>query len=103
MYLKDHPALEDYLIQQGTEGAILQQGNGEEIVGPDLVRVVEEARQLKRVLDAFPTHYPRRILEQAAIAGAFVPGAVDADLQGVGSRYYTYLYNSKSCRRNCIY
>jgi DNA gyrase subunit B len=35
------------------------------------------------VLDAFPTHYPRHILEQAAIAGAFVPGAVDADLQGV--------------------
>ena len=48
--------------------------------------MVEEARQLKRVLDAFPTHYPRRILEQAAIAGAFVPGAVDADLQGVAHR-----------------
>ncbi len=86
VYLKDTPALEDYLIQQGTEGAILQQGNGEEITGTDLVRVVDEARQLKRVLDAFPTHYPRRILEQAAIAGAFVPGAVDADLQGVANR-----------------
>ncbi|MHA6327096.1 DNA topoisomerase (ATP-hydrolyzing) subunit B [Roseivivax sp. CAU 1753] len=86
VYLKDQPALEDYLIQQGTEGAILRQGNGEEIIGTDLVRVVEEARQLKRVLDAFPTHYPRRILEQAAISGAFVPGAVDADLQGVANR-----------------
>jgi DNA gyrase subunit B len=48
--------------------------------------VAGEARQLKRVLDAFPTHYPRHILEQAAIAGAFVPGAVDADLQGVADR-----------------
>jgi DNA gyrase subunit B len=86
VYLKDTPALEDYLIQMGTEGAILQQGNGEEITGQDLVRVVEEARQLKRVLEAFPTHYPRRILEQAAIAGAFVPGAVDQDLQGVANR-----------------
>ncbi|SIS49799.1 DNA gyrase subunit B [Roseivivax lentus] len=86
VYLKDTPALEDYLIQQGTDGAILQQGNGEEVTGTDLVRVVEEARQLKRVLDAFPTHYPRRILEQSAIAGAFVPGAVDADLQGVADR-----------------
>jgi len=38
------------------------------------------------VLDAFPTHYPRHILEQAAIAGGFVPGAVDADLQGVADK-----------------
>ena len=38
------------------------------------------------MLDAFPTHYPRHILEQSAIAGAFVPGAVDADLQGVADR-----------------
>jgi len=67
----------------GVDGAILRQGNGEEITAQDLKRVVDEARQLKRVLDAFPTHYPRHILEQAAIAGAFVPGAVDADLQGV--------------------
>ena len=86
VYLKDQTALEDYLIEQGTEGAMLRQGNGEEIVGNDLVRVVEEARQLKRVLQAFPTHYPRHILEQAAIAGAFVPGAVDADLQGVADK-----------------
>jgi len=86
VYLKDQMALEDYLIEQGTEGAMLRQGNGEEIVGQDLVRVVEEARQLKRVLQAFPTHYPRHILEQAAIAGAFVPGAVDADLQGVADK-----------------
>ena len=86
VYLKDQTALEDYLIEQGTEGAMLRQGNGEEIVGQDLVRVVEEARQLKRVLEAFPTHYPRHILEQAAIAGAFVPGAVDSDLQGVADK-----------------
>ena len=50
------------------------------------MRIVDEARQLRRVLDAFPTHYPRHILEQSAIAGAFVPGAVDADLQGVADR-----------------
>ena len=59
--------------------------------GQDLMRVVTEARQLKRVLDAFPTHYPRHILEQAAIAGAFVPGAVDADLQGVADKVATRL------------
>ncbi|WP_299547813.1 DNA topoisomerase (ATP-hydrolyzing) subunit B [uncultured Tateyamaria sp.] len=86
VYLKDQVALDDYLVEQGIDGAMLRQGNGEEIMGQDLVRVVEDARQLKRVLQAFPTHYPRHILEQAAIAGAFVPGAVDADLQGVADK-----------------
>ena len=91
VYLKDQAALDDYLIQQGVEGAMLRLASGEELVGADLTRVVEEARQLKRVLDAFPTHYPRHILEQAAIAGAFVPGAVDADLQGVADKVATRL------------
>ena len=82
VYLKDQAEMDNYLIEQGIEGAVLRQGNGEEILGQDLRRIVDEARQLKRVLDAFPTHYPRHILEQAAIAGAFVPGVVDQDLQG---------------------
>ncbi|NRB05215.1 MAG: DNA topoisomerase (ATP-hydrolyzing) subunit B [Rhodobacteraceae bacterium] len=86
VYLKDQGALEDYLIEQGTQGAVLRQGNGEEVTGQDLVRIVEDARRLRMVLQAFPTHYPRHILEQAAIAGAFVPGAVDADLQGVADK-----------------
>ena len=86
VYLKDQAALDDYLIQQGTDGALLKLGSGAEIAGQDLTRVVDEARQLKRVLDAFPTHYPRHILEQAAIAGAFVPGVVDADLQGTADK-----------------
>ncbi|CUH79759.1 DNA topoisomerase (ATP-hydrolyzing) subunit B [Tropicibacter naphthalenivorans] len=86
VYLKDQTALEDYLIEQGTDNAQLKLGHGEVIAGQDLIRVIEEARQLKRVLEAFPTHYPRHILEQAAIAGAFVPGAVDSDLQGVADK-----------------
>ncbi|SFO97926.1 DNA topoisomerase (ATP-hydrolyzing) subunit B [Tranquillimonas alkanivorans] len=86
VYLKDHPALEDYLIQMGVEGAVLRLGSGEELVGQDLARVVEEARTVRRSLQAFPTHYPITILEQAAIAGAFVPGQVDADLQGTADR-----------------
>ena len=86
VYLKDQAALDDYLIQQGIEGAVLRLGSGSEMAGADLLRVVDEARQLRRVIDAFPTHYPRHILEQAAIAGAFVPGAVDADLQGVADK-----------------
>ncbi len=85
VYLKDQPSLEDYLIAQGTEDAVLRLESGEEIIGADLVRVVEAARQAKRILEAFPTHYPRHIVEQAAIAEAFATGKVDADLQGVAN------------------
>ena len=83
VYLKDVPALEDYLVAQGIEGAVLRLTNGEEIAGADLARVVAAARSFRRVLEAFPTHYPRGILEQAALAGAFDPGRADADLQAV--------------------
>jgi DNA gyrase subunit B len=83
VYIKDETGLEDYLIAQGIEGAILRLPNGEEIAGQDLGRVVEGARNFRRILEAFPTHYPRRILEQAAIAGAFDPGRADAELQRV--------------------
>ncbi len=83
VYLKDEASLEDYLIQQGVEGAVLRLKDGSEIAGNDLLRVVEEAREVRRILQQFPTHYRTRILEQAAIAGAFAPGEVDRDLQGV--------------------
>ena len=82
VYLKDQGALDDYLVQMGIDGAVLRLGSGEEIVSQDLGRVVDEARQVRRVLQAFPTHYPHNILEQAAIAGAFREGQVDRDLQG---------------------
>ncbi len=86
VYLKDKPALEDYLIQQGVEGAILRLGSGEEILGADLLRVVAEARQVRRALEAFPTHYAQAILEQAAVAGALEAGQLDANPQGVADR-----------------
>jgi DNA gyrase subunit B len=91
VYIKDQPSLEDYLIQQGIEGAVLRLASGEEIAGADLARIVEAARAIKRVLEAFPTHYPRGILEQAALAGAFDPGAADGDLQGVADAVATRL------------
>ncbi|MEM8823390.1 MAG: DNA topoisomerase (ATP-hydrolyzing) subunit B [Pseudomonadota bacterium] len=85
VYLKDQTALEDYLVQQGVDGAVLRLPSGEEIAGRDLDRVVQAARVFKRILDAFPTHYPRHILEQAALAGAFDAEKL-SDLQGVADR-----------------
>ncbi len=85
VYLKNEAALEEYLIQQGVEGASLRLASGEEITGMDLARVVEEARVARRILRAYPTHYPPHITEQAAIAGALVPGRIDQDAQGVAT------------------
>ena len=83
VYIKDQAGLEDYLIDMGLDGAILRLGNGEELAGEDLRRVINGARQFRRVLESFPTNYPRNLLEQAALAGAFDPGQADADLQAV--------------------
>ncbi|RMH48560.1 MAG: DNA gyrase subunit B, partial [Alphaproteobacteria bacterium] len=70
VYLKDQTALEDYLIEQGTTDAVLRLGSGVQLGGPDLRRLIEEARTVRTLLRAYPTHYPRVVLEQAAIAGA---------------------------------
>ena len=86
VYLKDEAALEDYLIEQGADGASLRLGSGEEITGQDLLRVIEDARIVRRILRAYPTHYPINITEQAAIAGALLPGRVDQDAQGVADQ-----------------
>ncbi|MFV0473592.1 MAG: DNA topoisomerase (ATP-hydrolyzing) subunit B [Pikeienuella sp.] len=71
VYLKDQKSLEDYLIAQGLEGCVLRLASGAQIAGEDLRRIVEEARQIRAVLAAFPTHLPRFVLEQAAIGGVF--------------------------------
>jgi DNA gyrase subunit B len=82
VYLKDQAELEAYLTQAGLEGATLRLGSGAVLAGADLGRVVQEARTVKATLNGFPTHYPRPILEQATIAGALLPGVLDADPQG---------------------
>ncbi|MBV1866150.1 MAG: DNA topoisomerase (ATP-hydrolyzing) subunit B [Rhodobacteraceae bacterium] len=83
VYLKDQMALDDFLVEQGIDGASLTLGDGTVITGADLSRVVEEAAQVRTILNAFPTHYSRHILEQAAISGSLISGRVDDDPQGV--------------------
>ncbi|MEL6427143.1 MAG: toprim domain-containing protein, partial [Pseudomonadota bacterium] len=81
VYLKDQPALEDYLIEQGLTDAVLELGNGSQVAGPDLARVVAEARAVRATISAFPTHCPRLVLEHAAIAGAMSAAALQSDPQ----------------------
>ncbi len=69
-YLKDERALEDYLTSEGTAGVSLSLHSGEVVTGADLIAIVEKARATVNALANFPQHYPRFMLEQAAIAGA---------------------------------
>jgi DNA gyrase subunit B len=69
-YLKDERALEDYLIATGLDGAILRRGDGADIAGDDLRRAIEEARLIRQVMASLHSRYDRKVVEQAAIAGA---------------------------------
>ncbi|MEM7509083.1 MAG: toprim domain-containing protein, partial [Pseudomonadota bacterium] len=80
-YCKDERELEDYLIGEGTEDTMLRLGSGAQIVGADLTRLVDEARRVRQVLAAFPTQYPRFVLEQMAIEGA-MGGEMTAEKAG---------------------
>ena len=72
-YLKDEPAMDDYLINNGVEGAILRLESGEERAGADLRALAEEARLVKQILAHMHTRYDRVVVEQAAICGALKP------------------------------
>jgi len=72
-YLKDEKALEDYLIGEGLEDALLVTGDSASRGGGDLRDIVETARRVTAILKGLHSRYPRFIVEQAAIAGALNP------------------------------
>ncbi|MFG1208169.1 DNA topoisomerase (ATP-hydrolyzing) subunit B [Xanthobacter flavus] len=76
-YLKDEKALEDYLITTGLEEASLHLATGEVRTGADLAHVVDVSRQLRSALSALHPRYNRAVAEQAALAGAFAPAALE--------------------------
>jgi DNA gyrase subunit B len=69
-YLKDERAYEEYLIDGGLEDAVLQLDSGETRAGRDLKKIVEEAREIRALIDHLHTRYNRTLVEQALIAGA---------------------------------
>jgi DNA gyrase subunit B len=69
-YIKNERALDDYLVAAGLEDSLLTLGNGEICGGADLAAIVEEARQVKNLVNAVHSRYSPVVVEQAAIAGA---------------------------------
>jgi DNA gyrase subunit B len=82
-YLKDERARENYLIDNGLDGAVLRLATGEERSGQDLRALIEEARIVRQILIGLHSRYDRSIVEQAAIAGALrpVPGQDEAEAE----------------------
>jgi DNA gyrase subunit B len=81
-YLKDERALEDYLVETGLDGATLELAHGEVRAGADLRALVEEARDMRRLLIGLHSRYNRSAVEQAALLGALRPLSVTDDPEG---------------------
>ncbi|MGB6657489.1 MAG: DNA gyrase subunit B, partial [Methylovirgula sp.] len=82
-YLKDERAKEDYLIDNGLDGALLRLATGEERAGADLRALIEEARLVRQILTGLHSRYDRAVVEQAAIAGALRPVSGQNEEEGL--------------------
>jgi len=76
-YLKDERELDDHLIQDGSTGVVFTLHTGEQVAGQELDKLIADARAVSAALAGFPPHYPRFVLEQAAIAGVLNPDALN--------------------------
>jgi len=73
VYLKDDPALEDYLERAGLEGLILDTADGQRS-GNDLKTLVDHARRLRTLMRYAPRKYDPALIEALALGGALEPG-----------------------------
>ena len=69
-------------MEGGLDDAVLTLATGEERAGADLRALVEEARQVRHILDGLHTRYHRGVVQQAAIAGALNPDLLSNDERG---------------------
>ncbi|HEY8594550.1 MAG TPA: DNA topoisomerase (ATP-hydrolyzing) subunit B [Devosiaceae bacterium] len=77
LYLKNERALEDYLLATGLEDATYTTRDGHTHAGNDLMRIVEQARDLVHAIENLHLRYNRTLVEQAAIVGALDPEALN--------------------------
>ena len=76
-YIKDEQAFEAYLIESGTDEAVLELGSGESRAGKDLQAIVGEALTVRALIAGLHNRYDRAVVEQAAIAGALNRAVID--------------------------
>ena len=75
VYLKDERALEQHLIETGMEETVLTIRDESERSGSDLGLLIEEALNVRKLLQGVSQRYSAEVVEQTAIAGALNPEA----------------------------
>ena len=96
-YLKDEPELQDHLVAEGARDAVFTLHDGQTVSGADLDALITHARQAVAALGGFPRHYPRFVLEQAAIAGALNPDVLSDEAKaGEAAKYIATRLDSLS-------
>ena len=71
VYLKDDAALDDYLVDAGLDGLVLE--GAEQRTGKDLRALVEHARRMRTLMRYAPRKYDPAMIEALALSGALNP------------------------------
>ena len=72
VYLKDAPALDDYLVDAGLGSSALETGEGTR-TGQDLRSLIDHAQRVNRLMAYVPRRYDHAMIEAMALAGALDP------------------------------
>jgi DNA gyrase subunit B len=72
VYLKDDAALDEYLVNAGLDGLVLETAEGPRS-GADLKSLVDHARRVRTLMRYAPRKYDSALLEALAINGALKP------------------------------
>jgi DNA gyrase subunit B len=80
VYLKDDSALDEYLVDVGLDGLVLEGPDGQRS-GADLRTLVDHARRVRSLMRYVPRKYDYALIEALAINGALKP-TLDADGRG---------------------
>ena len=72
VYLKDDAALDQYLVENGVGGTVLETSGGARS-GADLRALVEHARRMRTLMRYVPRRYDPAIIETLALGGALAP------------------------------
>jgi DNA gyrase subunit B len=76
VYLKDDAALDDYLVDAGLDGLLLE--GASQHSGDDLRHLVEHARRMRTLMRYAPRKYDPTMIEALALSGALNPKLDDA-------------------------
>ncbi|MDQ7019964.1 MAG: DNA topoisomerase (ATP-hydrolyzing) subunit B [Robiginitomaculum sp.] len=85
-YLKDQDEMDAYLLDEGADEAVLELASGEQITGPDLRALIDEASRASQLVARLEARAPGAIIAQAAIAGVFEDNAGQDALDRAAAR-----------------